>query len=211
MDIITLALAKKYADEKLTNIDGSSSTQSDWNQNDETALDYIKNRTHYDRTELLVEETTVTVFSNGSAGSVLSNAFNADLVEGDTYIVAFDGTEYECVATMHPEMEAVCIGASDASFYNICYNITKQTPPFLYAIQNTSHNLYAEGTHTISITHIALKKLDNKFLNDDVFTQADLSQNEEVFNALIEIDAISAVTDSDESILTDENNNILLW
>lgn len=35
--------------------------------------------------------------------------------------------------------------------------------------------------------------------------------DEEMFNALIEIDAISAIIDSDESILTDENNNILLW
>lgn len=43
MDIITLALAKKYADEKLTNIDGLS-VQSDWNQEDETASDYIKNK-----------------------------------------------------------------------------------------------------------------------------------------------------------------------
>ena len=156
----------------------SVKSQADYSQNDETASDYIKNRTHYEVTELLVEETSVTVTSNSSAGSVLYDAFDVDLIEGDTYIVTFDGTEYECVATLHPEMNVVCIGASDASFYDVCYNITKHTPPFLYATHTNMHSLYAEGTHTISITHIALKKLDNKFLNDDVFTKADFLQND---------------------------------
>lgn len=36
---------KKYASEEYVN---KKIAQSDWKQNDETAIDYIKNKTHYD-------------------------------------------------------------------------------------------------------------------------------------------------------------------
>lgn len=35
-------------DEKIVELDGKASLQRDWNQNDETAPDYVKNRTHYE-------------------------------------------------------------------------------------------------------------------------------------------------------------------
>lgn len=50
IDILTLALAKK-----MSGSSGGSAIQSDWNQNDETASDYVKNRTHWE------EVTTKTV------------------------------------------------------------------------------------------------------------------------------------------------------
>lgn len=42
LSVATLALAKKYTDEQIDNV--SSSISPDWNQNEETAPDYIKNK-----------------------------------------------------------------------------------------------------------------------------------------------------------------------
>lgn len=40
--------SKKFVEEKIADIKFPEQKQADWNQNDETALDYIKNKTHYD-------------------------------------------------------------------------------------------------------------------------------------------------------------------
>lgn len=43
-DVTTLALAKTYTDQ---HSGGGGQVQPDWNQNDPTAKNYVKNRTHY--------------------------------------------------------------------------------------------------------------------------------------------------------------------
>ena len=50
MDLVTLALAKSYTDEVVEENGGAGSVaqvQADWNQSDETAVDFIKNRPFY--------------------------------------------------------------------------------------------------------------------------------------------------------------------
>ena len=67
MDLITLALAKKYTDEKTSSSSGG--VQPDWNQNDDTQPDYVKNRPFYigDPVEtVLFEESTVSFTDSGS-------------------------------------------------------------------------------------------------------------------------------------------------
>ena len=72
--------------------------QSDWNQNDDTQPDYVKNRPFYtgDPVEtVLVEESTVTFTgANGLYAAVISSTFEA--TGGETYKVSWDGTVYEC-------------------------------------------------------------------------------------------------------------------
>lgn len=46
MDIINYALSKKIK-RYIDDISSSNQVQSDWNQNDESAPDYVKGRTHY--------------------------------------------------------------------------------------------------------------------------------------------------------------------
>ena len=69
--------------------------QADWEQTDETKPDYIKNRTHYSRgfveKEILAETASVTCCWN-------NNIAIPDLARDATYIVTWDGVEYECVA-----------------------------------------------------------------------------------------------------------------
>lgn len=73
--------------------------QSDWNQNNPEAADYVKNRPFYtgDLVEtVLVEETTNEWTAAGFDGALALAPI--DLVEGETYVVMFDGVKYECIA-----------------------------------------------------------------------------------------------------------------
>lgn len=73
----------------------------DWDQNDEAAIDYVKNRTHYRYegepiTTFPETELTVAVDANGDATvSVDPSAFTFDgLDSGDTMVTVIDGVEY---------------------------------------------------------------------------------------------------------------------
>ena len=79
---------------------GGSNVQPDWNQNDETQPDYVKNRPFYtgDLVEtVLVEESTVEFAEDNSGKYVASfpTSFNAEF--GATYKVSWDGSIYTCV------------------------------------------------------------------------------------------------------------------
>lgn len=71
------------------------SVQPDWNQNDETQPDYVKNRPFYTGEPVetvLVEESTVG-FEDGF--SSFQSTFEATV--GETYKVYWDGAAYECI------------------------------------------------------------------------------------------------------------------
>lgn len=73
--------------------------QSDWNQNDETQPDYVKNRPFYTGNPVetvLVEESTVSFAdADGIYIGQLESTFSPTV--GETYKVSWDGTVYECV------------------------------------------------------------------------------------------------------------------
>ena len=79
---------------------GDLNKQSDWNQNDDTQLDYVKNRPFYtgDPVEtVLVEERTVS-FTKQSLEDLYRGEFKSTFsaTVGETYKVSWDGTTYEC-------------------------------------------------------------------------------------------------------------------
>ena len=95
-------LTQQYRTKPTMNVDitGSSGggVQPNYNQNDSTAADYIKNRPFYtgDPSEtVLVEESTVSFAENRGLylGQIQSN-FEATV--GEVYKVSWDGTVYEC-------------------------------------------------------------------------------------------------------------------
>ena len=75
-----------------------SSAQADWNQNDDTQPDYVKNRPFYtgDPVEtVFVEESTVMIEDHdGLYGANFPSTFEATV--GETYKVSWDGATYEC-------------------------------------------------------------------------------------------------------------------
>ena len=87
--------------------DTITAAKADWNQNDETAIDYIRNRPFYEteaiRTAIL-PETTIDVEQYGN-----SVIFTMPVEEGKTYTVTFDGVEYNCVARGYEGYYNYCI------------------------------------------------------------------------------------------------------
>lgn len=74
------------------------SVQSDWNQNDETAADYVKNRTHYEKRQTVYEGTDLAPVLQDDGNYMLvfpDSPFN--LTNGNTYMVVINGVSYECV------------------------------------------------------------------------------------------------------------------
>ena len=147
----------------------------DWNQNDSTAADYVKNRPFYtgDPVEtVLVEESTVAFTeNNGLYVAYFPSTFEGKV--GETYKVYWDGTAYECVCASFQSIPAIgnlsIIGAgSDTG------------EPFLMGVNNGNGiqiiTVDTSSSHTFSIsrTDVPVVKIDKKYL-----VQPDWNQNDE--------------------------------
>ena len=123
---------------------GGSGVQPDWNQNDATKPDYVKNRPFYtnDSAEMLMEETTVEFTKTGTMYTS-TDSYYPLLVVGGTYQVSWDGTTYECTCAEF-EGEAVLGNLS-------IQGIGEDTgEPFLYGF-TSFYTLDNSASHTISI------------------------------------------------------------
>ena len=98
-----------------------SGVQPDWNQNDETQPDYVKNRPFWrEKTKELLrpyitEPIEVTTVDNGSGFFSASGDF--DVAPGVTNYVVFDGVEYTCEPYYGVEGEGLAIGSLDFNDY----------------------------------------------------------------------------------------------
>ena len=143
---------------------GGGGVQPDWNQNDSTAADYVKNRPFYTGNpveNVLVEETTV---SFADKGSIYLAQFTSTFMPtvGETYKVYWDGTAYECVCTDIDGM----LFLGNLSLRNVGPDTGE---PFL-AIYNskgcTIGTIDTSPSHAISISRLAseISKIDKKYL-----------------------------------------------
>ena len=145
-----LALSK---DGKTLNVTGGGGSQADWNQNDETAVDYVKNRPGgYDIKELV----TVTD-ETATSGQLLTNysAVTYFFTEhaGETVVVTFDGTPYQC--TIIGDAGRWYVGDPNFVEYPFCIrssiriDLNPDNPAELYtAIAGESHTVKIEGYAT---------------------------------------------------------------
>ena len=139
---------------------GGSNVQSDWNQNDSTKPDYIKNRPFYTgdpvETVLLEETTAEFTESRGLYLYTLTNPLSLEI--GKTYQVFWDGTTYECA----------CVEVNDnAVFGNLSIkNAGEDTgEPFLYGFAQF-FTKDTSASHTISIidAFTQVVKIDEKYI-----------------------------------------------
>lgn len=81
---------------------GGSGVQPDWNQNDSTAADYVNNRPFYtgDPVETVIIPETTVAFSEKSGLMAATWPENFDLVDGQTYTISLDGTDYVCTGIL---------------------------------------------------------------------------------------------------------------
>ena len=138
--------------------------QSDWSQNDETAVDYVKNRPFYTGNPVetvLVEESTLTFreVGNGIYATEIPPIFLA--TAGKTYTVYWDSTSYECTC--------VDIGYPVLGNLSIAFDGSDTGEPFVILMSNEYIVIYASDTsasHTFSISKVApeVVKVDTKYL-----------------------------------------------
>ena len=143
--------------------------QPDWNQNDSTAADYIKNRPFYagdPGKTVLVEESTVS-FSIGGSGiytAALESTFS--LTVGDIYKVSWDGSVYECTCVSNPDNMKLIGNPS------IMGDTADTGEPFIIADSDQGvriGTLDTSASHTISISQCVageVVKIDEKFIPD---------------------------------------------
>ena len=145
-----------------------SGVQSDWNQNDETAPDYVKNRPFYtgDRVEtVFVEKSTVSFADQGDGlyGAQVQSTFEA--IVGKLYKVYWDGTTYECACIDVSVMPCPIIGN-----LSIIGMGSDTGEPFAMGVFNgegiqiTTTNTSASHTFSISGFVQEVVKIDEKYL-----------------------------------------------
>ena len=145
-----------------------SGAQPDWNQNDDTKPDYVKNRPFYtgDRVEtVFVEESTVSFADQGDGlyGAQVQSTFEA--IVGKLYKVYWDGTTYECACIDVSVMPCPIIGN-----LSIIGMGSDTGEPFAMGVFNgegiqiTTTDTSASHTFSISGFVQEVVKIDEKYL-----------------------------------------------
>ena len=154
--------------------DGSSGVQSDWNQNDATKPDYVKNRPFYtgDPVEtVLVEESTVSFADDGGTYiAQFRSTFEATV--GDTYKVSWDGAAYECACVNSNQDNILAIGN-----LSIIGAGSDTGEPFVIGVNNGEGisilTADTSASHTISIGRMVAQvaQMDPKYIHDMYYTE----------------------------------------
>ena len=155
---------------------GGSSVQPNWNQNDSTAADYVKNRPFYmggPVETVLVEESTV---SFAPADGVYMGQLKSTFVPtvGETYKVSWDGTTYESTCVNFNSLQVI----GNLSIMGLGSDTGE---PFLVAVSNSMGIQIAtadtSASHTFSIGGFIpeIVKIDRKYLPQAAFITYDSS------------------------------------
>lgn len=153
--------SKDYVENKIE----EKRVQPDWNQNDPTAADYVKNRTHYSEnvTIQFADDVTIEIVD----GQLAVGALTMDeIIEGQTYAITWDGTVYNCVAYIAEGPNTPSLGNGELAEVS-----GGNGEPFFITVYNGATMVFANaGTHTVSITAENIEKvhkIDKKYLPDE--------------------------------------------
>lgn len=158
------------------------SSRPDYNQNDETADDYIKSRPFYESVKenvLLLPETEVTIDNQGMPDYLVSTEFPFALVEGEKYSVTFDGVETEYTAYSMNENNVVCgydIDDVDAGNGYVIISVQSDDSASGYLLILITFDNSLVGSHTISIRgrEVKIVKIPDKFIPDTIAMRSDV-------------------------------------
>ncbi len=164
------AIAQSVRDDADAGLFGG--VQPDWNQNDSTAADYVKNRPFYTGDPVktvIIPETTVAFSANsGLMAAYWPESF--DLVEGQTYTISWDGTDYVCTGVLFKNIPLLGnLGIAGAG------EDTGEPFVFLNQGQWIVYSTESAIEHAIGIKTVTVQvvTIDKKYLPDSVFTDAD--------------------------------------
>lgn len=180
--------------------------QSDWNQNDENAIDYIKNRTHYKSGEnnYLVEPTTFNMVY-GDAYPEDPIVINPDdFAVGNILYVVWNDTIYETTVKYHNMAMYNYIGDTTNDGTSIPFSIMDVDGNGTLTITDYTNNYTGDINFALAKSLAQIKKIDVEYLpidNNVSETGEGLLQNKTVANKLIEVKQ-----DIDEDIDSIKNN-----
>ena len=178
------AATKAYVDAH-----SGSSKQDDWNQNDTTAADYIKNRPGaYMGDETIYDGTPTTALGDGSYRVMLSPAFT--LTAGNAYRVTFNGTAYVLTAQdKTAEVNAVILGELTSDNKRDFTNY-----PFCIYQMGQYARLWTEaaGTYTLKVEAVGtvVVPLDSRFMPSGYATEEFVTS---AINAALYVDSETEV------------------
>jgi len=141
----------------------------DWNQNDPTAKDYIKNRTHWVETIYteMFSDDAVPFVDGGYGANYAPDEVTWTLTPGENYKIVFDGVEYECDCRSYYYYGRTWTWLGNGSLLAPYSQFAGDTGhPFL--ITATSMAAKSEGSHSIQITSVRDEYhcLDPMYLTD---------------------------------------------
>lgn len=192
--------------DELTELVNGKAVQADWNQNDETAADYVKNRTHYEGENRVTIWSDVTVTTDSTLSYAGANHYRGQ-VSSDYYFAVNDYPEYTIVVNgveyknMTPHDEALGAVSNNAG------TIDFATCPVMISKGNMgSMRVYSANpseTFTISIYAVSstLKQLDEKFIPDTIARVSDVEAMETEIQGKLDAKAdATALTSAVESL-----------
>jgi hypothetical protein len=149
-----------------------ASVQSDWTQNDETAPDYVKGRTHWSETvKTILPETTFTLTNGQYQGQA-----TLELETGKYYTVVFDGEEFILYASSmtYQNMPAIMLGnassatsmpITDGPFISFVFGYVAIAGAFLI-VDLSRLSEPAGTTHTFAIYENNMHTIPEKYLSN---------------------------------------------
>lgn len=145
--------------------------RGNWEQNDPTADDYIKNRPFY--TDETKKETVVKTKTFTSENSYWwGSPFAFIPVVGETYKVTWDGKEYICTAYLYLDAPTIGNAAIDGD------GPDTGEPFFYYWLDSYEYGLCVrdQGKHTITIEKIDVTKIDERYLPGNLARQESIDE-----------------------------------
>lgn len=159
-------------------------TQADWNQSDETAADYIKNRTHWVEKGQTMLLDNIVLRPDTETDITLPENLSDFPVVGNSYHVIYDGVRYENLVAFTDNGFRI-LGAPGAT-------PTQEIPfsMFYFTISGSPHLgiiPYSDSSsHTISIAQNEdiIHKIDKKYLPDSVIVPISIDYINGMFTPL---------------------------
>lgn len=157
---------------------GGSSIQPDWNQNDDTADDYIKNRPFYDRKASARLLNGTFKFTSDNNLYIAKPTFEYDFIIGETYTVRFDGRTYRCNAI---KINDYWSALGNLSFINMGENTNE---PFVIEKQSSGYRIktnISKSNISVEVTGNAMipTKIPERYLPDSIGgVQSDWNQTD---------------------------------
>lgn len=139
----------------------------DWNQNNETAADYIKNRAFYTTDPVETELVNGTFAFVADNGMYATKDITFDLVEGKTYKVSIDGVEYETACQNYNGV--IYIGSIELAIggnpsYPFLFFVSGGNSIFYTNIEGDSHDVVIKA-NVAQVVQIPDKYISDTFRN----------------------------------------------